>query len=97
MTVQGIQLDVLQTIAEIQEITSSEEVEDAQIAEEIDLDISIVRSALVALAKSGYVELEKGETLSGIAYNTFLTSQGKIALRESRSLMSDEVMGFSVT
>ena len=88
MKVQGTQLDVLQAIVDIQKTTSSEELEDAQIAEEVDLDINLVRSALEALAKAGHVKLEKVETLSGIVYNTFHTKQGKAALEESHKAVS---------
>ena len=91
MTAQGTQLEVLKTIADIQEATFIEEIEDLRIAEEIDLDVRVVRSALDALSQAGYVELEKVKTLSGIAYNAFLTEQGELALRESRSLMSEEI------
>jgi DNA-binding MarR family transcriptional regulator len=91
MTVQGTQLEVLETIATIQEAAFAEEIEDIQIAEEIDLDIRIVRNALDALAKAGYVNLEKVETLSGMAYSVFLTNQGELALRESRGLISERL------
>jgi Mn-dependent DtxR family transcriptional regulator len=83
MTLQGTQLDVLQTIADIQQATSAAEIEDMQIAEELDLDIRLVRSALDALAKTGHIELEKLDTLSGMAYNVLLTSQGEATLAES--------------
>ena len=95
MTVQGTQLNVLQTIVDIQKTTDSEEVEDVQIAEEIDLDINLVRSALSSLAKAGHVKLEKVETLSGMVYNTFYTKQGKAALEESRRTVSKRLARLS--
>ena len=91
MKVQGTQLDVLQVIADIQEATSAAEVEDVQIAEEIDLDISVVRRALDALAKAGDVHLEKVETLSGMAYSAALTSQGKATLKKGPSLVPEKL------
>lgn len=91
MKVQGTQLDVLQVIADIQEATSAAEVEDVQIAEEIDLDISVVRRALDALAKAGDVHLEKVETLSGMAYSAALTSQGKGTLKKGPSMVPEKL------
>lgn len=95
MKVQGTQLDVLRAIVDIQKITSAEEVEDIQIAEEIDLDINLVRNALDTLAEAGYVRLEKVETLSGMVYNTFHTKQGKAALEESLRMVSDRLARLS--
>jgi predicted transcriptional regulator len=89
MAVQGTQLKVLETIADIQEAISAEEVEDTQIAEEIDLDIGMVRSALDMLAQAGYVKLEKTNTLSGMAYSAFLTNQGNRVLQEGRGMVSE--------
>jgi Mn-dependent DtxR family transcriptional regulator len=83
MTVQGTQLDILRTMADIQQATSMEEIEDMEIAEELGLDIRLVRSALEALTKAGYVELKKLDTLSGMAYNAFLTNQGEAWAAES--------------
>jgi transcription initiation factor IIE alpha subunit len=82
MTVQGAQLGILQTIADVQVVTSLAEVEDRRIAEETDLDVNIVRSSLNALAEAGYVQLEKLETLSGMVYNARLTPAGETALTE---------------
>ena len=91
MNLQGTQLDVLQTIADIQQATFTEDIEDLEIAEEADLDIRLVRNALDALANEGYVKVEKIKTLSGLAYSAFLRSQGKIALVESQSLMIEKL------
>ena len=91
MTLQGIQLEVLQTVATILEATSAQEVEDSQIAEEIEMDINLVRNSLKALAEAGHVRLEKMETLSGLAYNAFLTSKGETTLEESRHLASEKL------
>lgn len=95
MKVQGTQLDVLQAIVDIQKITSSKEVEDVQIAEEIDLDINLVRRALDALAEAGYVKLEKVETLSGMVYNAFHTKQGEATLENSHRMVSDRLARLS--
>jgi DNA-binding transcriptional ArsR family regulator len=91
MTVQGTRLEILNTMGDIQEATSTEEIEAIQIAEEMNQGIRIVRSALDALAKAGYVKLEKVERLSGMAYSVFLTHQGELALKESRSLISESL------
>lgn len=79
---QGTQRKVLETIADIQRAISVEVVEDGQIAEEIDLDVGLVRNALEVLAEAGYVRLEKEETLAGKVYSTYLTGQGKAALKK---------------
>ena len=85
MMLQGTQWDVLQTIADIQHVTSAEEIEDIEIAEEADLDIRLVRNALDALARQEYVKLEKMKTLSGLAYSAFLTKHGNAVLAENQS------------
>lgn len=90
MMLQGTQLHVLQTIDDIEQVTSVAEVEDLEIADEIDMDIRLVRNALDVLAKAGYIYLEKIKTFSGVAYSAFLTSQGKATLAESRSLISEK-------
>jgi predicted ArsR family transcriptional regulator len=91
MTIQGMQLDVLQTLVDIQIATSLEEVEDVQVAEEIDLDLNLVRSALDALAADGYVQMDKVETLSGMAYSVFATDKGRTALNESQGRVSERL------
>jgi Mn-dependent DtxR family transcriptional regulator len=85
MMLQGTQWDVLQTIVDMQQATSGEEVEDIEIAEEIGLDIRLVRSALRDLAKEGDVKLKKSKTLSGLAYSAFLTNQGQATLIDSQT------------
>ena len=80
---QGTKWDVLQTVADIQQTTFAQEVEDIEIAQEIDLDIRLVRSALDDLAKEGDVKVGKTRTLSGLAYSAFLTIQGQVTLTAS--------------
>jgi Mn-dependent DtxR family transcriptional regulator len=82
MALQGTQLDVLQTIADLQETNPFEEIEDVQIAEELELEVGVVKSLLNTLADKGYVRLEKLDTLVGVGYNASLTSQGEAALEE---------------
>ncbi|MBI1880432.1 MAG: hypothetical protein HYR94_19820 [Chloroflexi bacterium] len=84
MTVQGTHLDMLQAIADIQRVMTSNEVEDVQIAEEIGLDVGLVRGALRALAEMGYIKLETVKTNSGLAYRASLTPDGAMTLDESR-------------
>ena len=92
MMLQGTQWDVLQTIADIQQVTCAEEVEDVEIAEEADLDIRLVRNTLDALARRREVKLEKTRTLFGVAYSAFLTRQGKAALiEESQSPATEKL------
>ena len=80
MTLQGAQLNTLQAIANIQHSTSIDSVEDMQLVEMLGLDISIVRSILNNLAESGYIRLEKFETLAGMSYLASLTSSGQDTL-----------------
>lgn len=88
---QGTKWDVLQTVADIRQVTSVEEVEDIEIAQEADLDIRLVRNNLDALARQGYVKVEKLKTLSGLAYSVFLTPQGQAVLAESQSPVIEEL------
>jgi Mn-dependent DtxR family transcriptional regulator len=92
MTLQGTLWDVLQAIADIQEVFSIETVEDTQIAEEVELDVNIVRRSLKDLAEAGYVELETEETLSNLKYNACLTEKGKTVLVENRPAMAFETL-----
>lgn len=91
MTLQGIQLDVLQTLADIQAVTSLAEVEDMQLAEEVELDLTIVRSLLDTLATAGHVQLERVETLAGIAYSASATGKGRAILAESQRQVSERL------
>ena len=77
MTLQGAQLNMLQAIANIQRETSIDSVEDMQLVETLGLDISLVRSILNNLAETGYIRLEKFETLAGMSYLASLTSLGQ--------------------
>ena len=86
MKLQANQRDVLQTIVAIQGDTDIEEVEDSQIAEEMDVALNLVRNALKSLEEDGYVRLEKIDTLSGTAYSAVATSQGRAALGDKESL-----------
>ena len=80
MTLQGTQLNMLQAIANIQRSTSIDSVEDMQLVETLGLDISIVRNILNNLAKTGYIRLEKFETLDGMSYLSYITSLGQDSL-----------------
>lgn len=80
MALQGTQLNMLQTIADVQESTSFDAVEDVQLAEEVGLDMNVVKSTLNSLAEAGYIHLEKVETLLGIGYTASLTPQGRAIL-----------------
>ena len=91
MTIQGMQLDILQTLVDIQTATSLDEIEDVQIAEEIDLDLNMVRSSLDSLAVDGYVQLDKVETLGGMAYTAFATDKGRTVLNESQGRVSERL------
>jgi Fe2+ or Zn2+ uptake regulation protein len=91
MTIQGIQLDILQTLVDIQTAISLDEVEDVQLAEEADLDLNIVRSSLDTLAKDGYVQLDKIEMLAGTAYSAFATDTGRTVLEESQRRVSERL------
>ena len=80
MTLQGAQLNMLQAIANIQRSTSIDSVEDMQLVETLGLDISLVRNILNNLAKTGYIRLEKFETLAGMSYLASITSLGQDSL-----------------
>jgi DNA-binding MarR family transcriptional regulator len=80
IALQGTQLNMLQTIADIQESTSLDAVEDIQLVEEVGLDMGVVKSTLNSLAEAGYVHLEKVETLMGMGYAVSLTPQGRAIL-----------------
>ncbi|HEX9923555.1 MAG TPA: hypothetical protein VGD99_12935 [Anaerolineae bacterium] len=88
--IQGIQRKVLETMADIEQVTSVAEVEDVEIADEMGLDIRLIRTTLDVLEKAGYIHLEKVKTITGPAYSAFLTSQGKGAVADSRSPMSEK-------
>lgn len=89
MMLQGTKWDVLQTVADIQQATFTEKVEDVEIAQEIDLDIRLVHSVLDDLAKEGDVRVERLKTLSGLAYSAFLTIQGQATLTEGQNLITE--------
>ena len=80
MTLLGTQLNMLQAVANIQHSTSIDSVEDMQLSEALGLDISLVRSVLNNLAETGYISLEKFETLAGMSYLASLTSLGQDTL-----------------
>lgn len=80
MGLEGTQLDVLGTVAAIHDRGSIDIVEDGQIAEEIDLDINLVREILDNLAEADYVQIEKIEALSGSKYMVSLTPEGQAVL-----------------
>ena len=80
MTLLGTQLNMLQAVANIQHSTSIDSVEDMQLSEALGLDISLVRSVLNNLAETGYISLEKFETLTGMSYLASLTSLGQDTL-----------------
>lgn len=80
MGLQRTQLDVLGAVADIQEKAAIDTVEEGQIAEEVSLDINLVRETLDRLAEAGYVQIEKIESLSGKKYMVSLTSEGQVAL-----------------
>jgi hypothetical protein len=84
MTVRGTQLDVLQAIADIQGVMTSNRVEDSQIAAEINLDVRLVRGTLRTLAEMGYIKLEVVKTNPGLAYSASLMPDGATTLDESR-------------
>lgn len=83
MLVEGTRYSVLRAVAEIQQATSLESVEDVELAEKVDLDLSLIRSALNDLAQAGYLELEKTWTLSGLSYQVAMTPEGRTALQEA--------------
>ena len=80
MTLQGAQLNMLQAIANIQRATSIDSVEDVQLVETLGLDTSLVRNILNSLAETGYIHLEKFETLAGMSYLASITSLGQDTL-----------------
>ena len=83
MLVEGTRYSVLRAVADIQNTTSLEAVEDVELAEKVDLDLSLIRSALNDLAQAGYLELEKTKTLSGLRYRVAMTPEGRTALQEA--------------
>jgi hypothetical protein len=84
-----MQRKVLQTMADIEHVTSAAEVEDIEIADETGLDIRLIRTTLDVLENAGYIQLEKVKTIAGLAYSAILTGQGKAAVSDSRSPMSE--------
>jgi DNA-binding MarR family transcriptional regulator len=88
--IQGMQRKVLETIADIEHVTCVAEVEDVEIADETGLDIRLIRTTLDILEKAGYINLEKVKTIAGPAYSAFLTGQGKGAVADNRSPMSEK-------
>ncbi len=84
MTVQGTKRDVLHTIADIQKALSVQQVEDTQIAEEIELNPQIIRNLLQDLAEEEYIKLNTFDTLAGTVYDVALTTKGKKFLEEDR-------------
>lgn len=83
MVVEGTRYSLLRAVADIQHTTSLESVEDVELAEKVDLDLSLIRGALNDLAQAGYLELEKIWTLSGLSYQVALTFEGRAALQEA--------------
>jgi hypothetical protein len=82
MALQGTQLDILDAIADIQEETDLDMIEDLEIAEECDLAVNLVQSSLRTLAEQGYIRLEKIDRLSGVGYAVSLTPAGREALED---------------
>jgi len=80
MTLQGTQLDILDAIADIQEETDMDMVEDLEIAEEVDLSVNLLQNSLRTLAEQGYIRLEKIDRLSGTGYAVSLTPAGREVL-----------------
>jgi hypothetical protein len=83
MLVEGTRRSVLQAVADIQATTALKEVEDVDLAEKIELDLSLVRSALNDLAQAGYLVLAKTDLLAGLSYSAALTPEGRAALQEA--------------
>ena len=83
MFVEGTRHSVLRAVVDMQDTTSLEAVEDVELAEKVDLDLSLIRSALKDLAEAGYLELEKERTLSGFSYRAAMTPEGRAALQEA--------------
>jgi DNA-binding MarR family transcriptional regulator len=77
MSLQGTQLEILDAIADIQEMASTDTVDDMEIAEEVDLEVKIVHNTLRMLAEQGYVQLERIDRLSGVGYAVSLTPAGR--------------------
>ena len=76
------QLDILEVVADIQHINSIQTVEDTQIAEELDLELSLVHQLLQTLAKDGYVQLDKVNRLSGNGYTVSLLPEGSALVQD---------------
>jgi DNA-binding transcriptional ArsR family regulator len=83
MLVEGTRHSILRAVADIQDRSSLEAVEDVELAEVVDMDLSLVRSALNDLAEAGYLELEKTRTLSGLCYRAAMMPEGRTALQEA--------------
>jgi DNA-binding IclR family transcriptional regulator len=91
MTLQGIQLDILQTLVNIQAATSLDEVEDVYLAEEVEIDLNVVRSLLETLAQGGYVQLDRTETITGMVYSATATSMGRVTVADSQRQVSERL------
>lgn len=76
------QLDMLEVIADIQHANSIQTVEDTQIAEKADLELSLVHQLLQTLAEEGYVRLGRVERLSGKGYTVSLSSEGNALVQD---------------
>lgn len=82
MLVEGTRHSVLRAVADIQSTTSLDAVEDVELVEKVDVDLSLIRSVLNDLAQAGYLELEKIWTLSGLCYRVAMSPEGRTALQE---------------
>jgi Mn-dependent DtxR family transcriptional regulator len=80
--VSKMQLDILEAIADIQHATSMQTVEDTQIAEELDLELSLVHQFLQTLAKEDYIRLDKVKRLSGKGYTVSLLAEGNVLVQD---------------
>jgi DNA-binding MarR family transcriptional regulator len=90
MLVEGTRYSVLRAVADIQNATSLAVVEDAELAAKVDLDLSLIRSALNDLAQAGYLELDKTTTLSGLCYTVAITPEGRTALQEAHQKIGEQ-------